>query len=729
MTDEEVYVQRPDGIAVYDLLTASEKWYKTDLGTVEHTPTVGDDHVYVYGDELYALSRDDGSIVWSKTVTEVAEYDENSRGAEPKFGSYPTVYGDRVYVTVEYIVGNPGGEVIALDTDGTVQWREDSLYNPYSIAVSDDTVAVHWWMSKGTLSEVGTDTGDAFERSWAELIMDLGHTISLFQGSVFLSSDDKWSAVSKSDGTVLANNHDESTWGYTGNIHSDISSPVFLNDNMYLLFYGDDKDDFYLEAWDLSAREGGQLAFSADLPLPAENGVTEARLSAANGVIYAQFLTDDISTYDNENGWVFTLDPTDGTVQEKWESREFMSRAIPASPGRLTFLESHGTVGEDTSPVRLTVLSGTQSSTDDPLSEEVVQEHYCDAVRTLRTFERDTDVSSSTVADLSEALKSYRDDPGIPNTERRELLDRSKWAMESYLHGRSLIGDPPLDGDITAPEGCSGGAIELPHSEFNVLKTTLELLVAIVLQTKLIEKITDNISAGLGKRIDDRLNDVVTRSHDAIKEVSEPLAEELSGGLVSYTQILYEALVDIANGEDIDDQGEVENTLQGDAADKFDSIVAQFAGDLMETAAFTEIMNNADEKLEEIRTSLSPETVGGLDGGYTGAGLGYQHARDEMVEIATTVHEQLEVIKETLTDLDFFGSILAILDFLNDDEDIQIEDIAGLIEPIYSAHFAYAQRVLARSGFELGVAGVLDIAEYSQSGLDSAIAGTPLPNQ
>lgn len=195
-----------------DLLTTRRIWKRDlDINGLDSSPTVVDATAYISGSSLYAVSANDGAVLW--------EFDEASgSGASAPAYSNGTVYYGSLDQTLYAVSANDGslewsyeadarldqssptvadgtvyvgsghgdGSLYAIDAEtGVLRWRDyvgDSVGAP---VIHDDRVYVGTYTSG--LHAVSIENG---ERLWRVDRADYGTTPTVADGTVYATSDD-----------------------------------------------------------------------------------------------------------------------------------------------------------------------------------------------------------------------------------------------------------------------------------------------------------------------------------------------------------------------------------------------------------------------------------------------------------------------------------------------------------------------------------------------------------
>jgi polyvinyl alcohol dehydrogenase (cytochrome) len=111
-------------------------WVTTTGGDVSATPAVDEDNVYVpdWAGNLYAIDRDTGEVVWSRTMTSYTGIPGD------KARVTPAIYGDVLVLGNQGPFGG-GGAVIAVDKhDGDLLWLTQVESHPAAIITQSATV-------------------------------------------------------------------------------------------------------------------------------------------------------------------------------------------------------------------------------------------------------------------------------------------------------------------------------------------------------------------------------------------------------------------------------------------------------------------------------------------------------------------------------------------------------------------------------------------------------------
>lgn len=233
----------------------SEKWTQDDeIDTSLQcaTPAVDDERVFVcgLGETLYALSRGDGSVVWSETrdgaLSDSSACYHDGRvfvgsgggsvhafdavdGAErwtysgpSAVTSSPVVYDGVVYV------GRNDGELLALDAeDGSVAWQVrlgGPIYSELSYSASEDVVYVS--TNGGTIhARDATDGREVWSQSFGADVGSSSPVVDDDSGLVYFAA---------SEVLALAADDGETVWGTSFYGACAGSSPVFDREMVYI---------------------------------------------------------------------------------------------------------------------------------------------------------------------------------------------------------------------------------------------------------------------------------------------------------------------------------------------------------------------------------------------------------------------------------------------------------------------------------------------------------------
>jgi len=236
------------------------------------TPAVDGDRLYV-GDlsgTFYALSRADGSVVWTSD-REGALSDSSACHHDG------TVY-----------VGRNDGELLALDTgDGAVRWQEtlsDPIYSDLAYSQSMDAVIVS--TSGGGVHAHDAGSGhELWSQSFGVAVGSSSPVVDDDRGLVYFAANELM-AISVGSGT--------SAWGtafYGANVGS---SPAFDRERVYL--GGGDGTVYAVE------RPDGMLATAADWEYQTWDISIKGDLTIAGGQLVASSLDGRLYLLDTDTG-------------------------------------------------------------------------------------------------------------------------------------------------------------------------------------------------------------------------------------------------------------------------------------------------------------------------------------------------------------------------------------------------------------------------------------------
>jgi len=276
------------------------------------TPAVDGDRLYV-GDlsgTFYALSRADGSVVWTSDregalsdssachhdgTVYVGSGGGNVYAFEAESGeerwtyespsavtSSPVVADDTVYV------GRNDGELLALDTgDGAVRWQEtlsDPIYSDLAYSQSMDAVIVS--TSGGGVHAHDAGSGhELWSQSFGVAVGSSSPVVDDDRGLVYFAANELM-AISVGSGT--------SAWGtafYGANVGS---SPAFDRERVYL--GGGDGTVYAVE------RPDGMLATAADWEYQTWDISIKGDLTIAGGQLVASSLDGRLYLLDTDTG-------------------------------------------------------------------------------------------------------------------------------------------------------------------------------------------------------------------------------------------------------------------------------------------------------------------------------------------------------------------------------------------------------------------------------------------
>jgi outer membrane protein assembly factor BamB len=269
IVDDTVYVGSDDNtLYAIDASEGTEQWAFETGGPVKSSPTVVDGTVHVGSrdNNLYAIDASEGTEQWAFETGDVVE-------------SSPTVVGDTVYV------GSIDGNLYAVDaSEGTEQWAfETGGSVDSSPTVADGTVYV------GSLDDTlyAVDASDGTQQWAFETDGYVESSPTVVDGTVYVGSwDNNLYAVDASDGTQQ--------WAFETGSFVD-SSPTVVDGTVYV-----GSDDYHLYAVDANTGTE-QWAFETD------SSIGFSSPTVADGTVY-------IASYD---GNLYAIDASEGT--ELWD--------------------------------------------------------------------------------------------------------------------------------------------------------------------------------------------------------------------------------------------------------------------------------------------------------------------------------------------------------------------------------------------------------------------------
>ena len=302
VVDNFVYVGSDDG-SVYAVNTASAgmRWQFSTRGAVRSSPTVVDGLLFVGSDDnsVYAVDTESGEAQW-RFETDGA------------VGSSPTVVGGTVFV------GSDDGNLYAIDaSSGTEQWSvETGGTVEASPVVHDGTVFVG--STDGSLYAVGTESGETEWTFETEGAIRVSPTAA--NGIVYAGSDDR--NVYAVD---AASGREEWTYETVGGLSAPtVGDGGFVRET---LFIGDRTGTIYA----LNAEFGG-LRWSKDVgdDIRAAPTLVSGRLFIGNSSLYS------LDAKTGETNWSTELDPT--SAPTVWKGTLFVGggRSLYAVDGGTT---------------------------------------------------------------------------------------------------------------------------------------------------------------------------------------------------------------------------------------------------------------------------------------------------------------------------------------------------------------------------------------------------------
>jgi len=276
------------------------------------TPAVGEEHLFV-GDlsgAFYALSRVDGSVVWTSDrkgalsdssachhdgtvyvgsgggtvyAYDAADGSERWTHTGPSVvTSSPIVHGDTVYV------GRNDGELLALDVaDGSVRWQETLAGPVYSdLAYSETIDAVIVSTKGGGVHAHDADSGrELWSQSFGVAVGSSSPVVDDDRGLVYFAADELM-AISVGSGS--------SAWGTSFYRANAGSSPAFDGDRVYV---GGGDGTVYAVS-----RPDGMLATAADWEFQTWDVSIAGDLTVAGDRLVASSLDGGLYVLDTASG-------------------------------------------------------------------------------------------------------------------------------------------------------------------------------------------------------------------------------------------------------------------------------------------------------------------------------------------------------------------------------------------------------------------------------------------
>jgi len=705
--DERVYLATPDGVYCLDLLTGGQAWQTDIEHPVVTQPAVDDGRVYVGTNrdtgppdyetigELVALDRTDGSVVWRTEPRELGDID-------PQLSCGPVAADGAVYAgTMPSTETYHRGAIISVAAEtGEKRWAGTAEVQPRSLAVEGDWVTVTTSDQYSPTVFTIEDRGDTFSNAWS---WEAGpfKTPALRDGTAYYTRDSSYHVLAAESGDVVRESANAAHEFYG----EGQSPPVIGPDRVYRFMWGSDEAPPRILA--LNGRTG-DVVWRTDLD-PGDDPAP-GQLTAAAGVLYLTSPTGDATT-------VRAFDPETGDPLGERRIDAPAGPAVPAGPGRLVTVEY---VDRDEGFVpRVRVLDGTQSERPRVTDADVTR-RWCRARATAATLGNDLEAGDSRSA-LVEKLNAARDDSGLTNAGRAELLDRLDWGAGVTLQAHRLLGRPPDGAALAPPPGeCDPGGLrrlEFPSGGVDLIETTVRTVVAMLQEIgalySLLQEAADEVETGesllrgASREVDSLqsyIDDVVLAGRDtvfgALWERRDTIRDQAVGTFV--------------DAEDAPEPvQEYQTTLDG--------LVDRFRDGVREA-----LIADPSEDLDRVVDGLGPGAVGsgGPTAGYSGAGIAFQHGYDSMTATATIAQSVMESVLTVLGSGDFISAVVELHSYLQGD-DLDPLALFGLVEPLLGLYTQIAKVVVAAAASAIGGLALQDVLQHKNRAVRGVLEGRP----